>query len=99
MARFFPKSPVAILLVGGTAGAIVGACVAMAAQPNMQAALGSLQAARAELVQATPNKGGHRERAIQLSSTGDRRDQGRHRLRRPLMRCGCGTSTTRAVSA
>jgi hypothetical protein len=36
----------------------------MAAQPNMQAALGSMQAARAELVRATPNKGGHRERAL-----------------------------------
>ena len=63
MPRFFPKSPVALLLIG-IAGAIAGACVAMAAQPNMQAALGSLQAARAELVRATPNKGGHRERAI-----------------------------------
>jgi hypothetical protein len=30
----------------------------------MQAALGSLQAAKAELIQARPNKGGHRERAI-----------------------------------
>ena len=68
MARFFPKSPVALLLVGGTAGAIVGACVAMAAQPNMQAALGSLQQARSYLVQSTPNKGGHRERAINLVS-------------------------------
>jgi hypothetical protein len=66
MPRFFPKSPTAILLIGAAAGAIVGACVAMAAQPNMQAALGSLQAARAELVKATPNKGGHRERAIQF---------------------------------
>jgi ribose/xylose/arabinose/galactoside ABC-type transport system permease subunit len=64
MARFFPKSPVALLLVGGTVGAILGACVAMAAQPNMQAALGSMQAARAELVRATPNKGGHRDRAL-----------------------------------
>ena len=85
MSRFFPKSPVALLLVGGTAGAIVGACVAMAAQPNMQAALGSMQAARAELVRATPNKGGHRERALGFRRLGDRRDQGRHRLRRPLM--------------
>ena len=64
MPRFFPKSPVALLLIGATAGAIAGACVAMAAQPNMQAALGSMQAARAELVRATPNKGGHRERAL-----------------------------------
>ena len=30
----------------------------------MQAALGSLQAARSELIQARPNKGGHRDRAI-----------------------------------
>ena len=30
----------------------------------MQAALGSMQAARAELVRATPNKGGHRDRAL-----------------------------------
>jgi hypothetical protein len=66
MPRFFPKSPTAILFLGAAAGAIVGACVAMAAQPNMQAALGSLQAARAELIKATPNKGGHRERAIQF---------------------------------
>jgi hypothetical protein len=29
-------------------------------------ALGSLQAARAELVRATANKGGHRDRAIKL---------------------------------
>jgi hypothetical protein len=36
----------------------------MAAQPNMQEALGSLQAARASLVAAQANKGGHRERAI-----------------------------------
>jgi len=64
MPRFFPRSPAAILVIGVTAGAIVGACVAMAAQPNMQAALGSLQAARAELIRAIPNKGGHREQAI-----------------------------------
>jgi hypothetical protein len=64
MPRVFPKSPAALLLTGVAIGAISGACVAMAAQPNMQAALGSLQAARAELIKATPNKGGHRERAI-----------------------------------
>jgi len=65
MLRIFTKSPTAILLTGLTVGAIAGACVATAAQPNMQAALGSLQAARAELVKATANKGGHRERAIE----------------------------------
>ena len=64
MLRFFSKSPTAILLTGLTVAAIASACAVMAAQPNMQAALGSLQAARAELVRATPNKAGHRERAI-----------------------------------
>ena len=32
----------------------------------MSAALGHLQEARAELEKATPNKGGHREKAMQL---------------------------------
>ena len=64
MRRFFSKSPIALLLTGVVVGAIAGACAVMAAQPNMQAALGSLQAARADLIKATPNKGGHRERAI-----------------------------------
>ncbi len=35
-------------------------------QPRMQAAMASLQRAEAALQRATPNKGGHRERAIQL---------------------------------
>ena len=48
------------------AGIAIGVCAANANQPNMQAALQSLQAARAELVRSTPNKGGHRERAIQF---------------------------------
>ncbi len=64
MPRFMSKSPTALLLTGVAVGAIVGACAVLAAQPNMQAALGSLQAARAELVKATANKGGHRERAL-----------------------------------
>jgi hypothetical protein len=64
MSRFRLKSPVACLALGATIGAVAVACIASAAQPNMQNALGSLQAARAELLKATPNKGGHRERAI-----------------------------------
>jgi len=48
------------------AGTVAGATIAFAAQPHMGNALGSLQAARAELVRAEPNKGGHRERAIGL---------------------------------
>ena len=64
MLRSFSKSPTAILVTGLTVGAIAGACAAWAAQPNMQEALGQLQAARASLVRAEANKGGHRDRAI-----------------------------------
>jgi len=35
-------------------------------EPHMSAALGHLQEAKAELEKATPNKGGHRERAMQF---------------------------------
>src|SRR5262249_53307268 len=51
---------VACLIVG----ALAGASAVIAAQPHMSNALGSLRAARAELVRAEANKGGHRERAI-----------------------------------
>ena len=46
----------------------MGACIggAIAAQPHMVAALDALRGARAELVASTPNKGGHRARAISL---------------------------------
>lgn len=62
MPRLPFKLPIACLLIG----AIAGASIAYAAQPNMVNALNSLRAARAELVRATANKGGHRERAIGL---------------------------------
>jgi len=50
------------------AGLVIGAAIPLAygAQPHMDSALGYLQSARGELEKATPNKGGHRERAIQL---------------------------------
>ena len=35
-------------------------------EPHMSAAMGHLQQARNELDKAAPNKGGHRERAMQL---------------------------------
>ena len=35
-------------------------------EPHMSAAYGHLEQARAELERSTPNKGGHRERAMQL---------------------------------
>ena len=57
-------APAVYLVTGAIIGGLAVACTAGANQPNMQAALGSLQAAKAELIQARPNKGGHRERAI-----------------------------------
>jgi hypothetical protein len=61
MPRF---APALYLLTGATIGALAMTWSAAANQPNMQAALGSLKAARAEMQQARPNKGGHRERAL-----------------------------------
>ncbi|MCP9849526.1 hypothetical protein [Cyanobium sp. Morenito 9A2] len=49
-----------------TAGLVVSAGIAMAQQPNMQNALGSLLNAQASLQAAAPNKGGHRDRALAL---------------------------------
>lgn len=43
-----------------TTGVVVGA------QPHMQNALGALQNASSQLQQASANKGGHRERAMEL---------------------------------
>jgi hypothetical protein len=46
------------------AGCLAG--TAMADQPHMKSALDLLRSARSELITATPNKGGHRARAIKL---------------------------------
>jgi hypothetical protein len=52
------------------AGTLIIAAVcsigAYAAQPRMENGLRALEIARAELLAATPNKGGHRRKAIQL---------------------------------
>jgi hypothetical protein len=53
-------------LLGTAIAASMGIGYAIGAQPHMTASIGLLQSARAELGAATPNKGGHRERAIQL---------------------------------
>ena len=53
----------ALCLAGGM---VLGAAIAVASQPHMTNALASLQTARAELQRAEANKGGHRERAIEL---------------------------------
>jgi hypothetical protein len=54
------------LLIGLAMASCLGIGYALGAQPHMDAALGLLQNARAELQAAEPNKGGHRERAMGL---------------------------------
>jgi hypothetical protein len=53
-------------LLGTAIAAGMGIGYAIGAQPHMTAGLGLLQSARTELGAATPNKGGHREKAMQL---------------------------------
>jgi hypothetical protein len=56
-----------ILLAVTVGVAILGAaCVTLADQPHMQAALQSLGSAQSQLRQATHDKGGHRARAAKL---------------------------------
>ena len=55
--------PKAIFL-GLAIAASMGIGYAIGAQPHMSETIALLQTARAELVKATPNKGGHRERAL-----------------------------------
>ena len=54
------------LLVGIALASSLGIGYAIGAQPHMEATIGLLQNARTELAAATPNKGGHRERALAL---------------------------------
>jgi len=62
----------AILAAGAVAltalGAVGGFTAARADQPHMQTALADLQAAKAELQQAAPDKGGHRVNALRLTN-------------------------------
>ena len=52
--------------LGAIIATSMGIGFAIGAQPLMDAAIGLLRNARAELVAATPNKGGHREKAMGL---------------------------------
>ena len=54
------------IMLGTAIAAGMGIGYAIGAQPHMAETVTMLQSARAELVQATPNKGGHRERALGL---------------------------------
>jgi hypothetical protein len=54
------------LMLGAVIASSMGIGYAIGAQPHMTESMSLLQSARAELVKATPNKGGHRERALGL---------------------------------
>lgn len=54
------------LLVGIALASSLGIGYAIGAQPHMEATIALLQNARSELNAATPNKGGHREKALAL---------------------------------
>jgi hypothetical protein len=56
----FTLLAVLVVVVGYAAGCATGG------QPHMQAALDHLRSARAELEASNANKGGHRERAIEM---------------------------------
>jgi len=58
------NSSVRKFLLGAAIAASMGIGYAIGAQPHMEASIGLLQNARAELAAASPNKGGHRERAL-----------------------------------
>lgn len=53
-------------LLGTAIAASMGIGYAIGAQPHMAETVALLQSSRAELAAATPNKGGHRERALAL---------------------------------
>ena len=59
-------SSVRKLLLGTAIAVSMGIGYAIGAQPHMTESITLLQSARAELAAATPNKGGHRERALGL---------------------------------
>lgn len=59
-------SSVRTLLLGAAIATSASVGYAIGAQPHMSATVALLQSARGELVAATPNKGGHRERALGL---------------------------------
>jgi len=59
-------SSVRKLALGTAIAASIGVGYAIGAQPHMAESITLLQSARAELTAATPNKGGHRERALGL---------------------------------
>ena len=60
------SSPARLALLSGIIATSMGVGYAIGAQPHMGESIAFLQSARGELQAATPNKGGHRERAMAL---------------------------------
>ena len=61
------KVTVRSVVCGVCASLVLSFGLAAAAQPNMQAALTALRNARRALIDAAPDKGGHRANAIKLT--------------------------------
>jgi hypothetical protein len=66
MPETISRRQLALMSALAAAGTLAAAQPAAAYQGNMENALGSLHEALDFLRQSTPNKGGHRERAMQL---------------------------------
>jgi hypothetical protein len=66
MSETISRRQLALMSALAAAGTLAAAQPAAAYQGNMENALGSLHEALDFLRQSTPNKGGHRERAMQL---------------------------------
>jgi hypothetical protein len=66
MPRLTRREMLAASPVLGVAAALAVPSVARADQPHMEAALDHLKAARKELQEASPDKGGHRGAALRL---------------------------------
>ena len=66
MNRFSRRSVLTAILPASLLAIVLPGAVKAADQPHMQVALESLRNAKRELDQATPDKGGHRAKAIRL---------------------------------
>ena len=66
MSKISRRDLAALAATGAVAALAVSATAAEARQPNMERAIDRLREARRALQDAPPNKGGHKERAMEL---------------------------------
>jgi hypothetical protein len=66
MSMRLPSLAASVLIAATAAGAGLYAGYSIAGQPQMESALSHLQAAEHDLREATHDKGGHRDRALEL---------------------------------